>query len=94
MHWPWQRRTEPGNHTPPARARRSYGSQSRLGDGDVVRVWGFPRYAELLRPPTDDRPLMTPGQAARSAPAAHRQAARFEPTTYRASHAQVDGESW
>lgn len=72
MSWPLRRHredsAEPEQHRRAVgRARPSswYGAESRHGDGDVVPQGGYPRYAELLRAAApDDRPLMTPGQAA------------------------------
>lgn len=61
MVWPWTRR-KPSPATAPAVGRvRLYGN--RLGDNDVVPLPGYRRYADVL----NDRPLLTPGQAQRSA---------------------------
>lgn len=76
----WLRRRRPKT---PVRAV----GRARLGDNDVIPLDGFRRYADLLRPALDDSPLMTPGQAARSAPA-------VDNTEYRPCHDDTDRGGW
>jgi hypothetical protein len=73
MWLPWR------TQEPEASARR-YVGRVRLADGDVVLQQGYARYIDLL-PEVDDGPLMTPGQAARSAGS----------LGYRPSHADDEG---
>lgn len=77
-------RARPTYGPPPPRLPE--GPDSRLGDGDVVRQGDYRRYAELLLPDeplsaeasTDERPLLTPLQAARAP----------DPASYRRHHAE------
>lgn len=67
--WPWSRRSRRARPAPDSLVRPRMAG--RLGDGDVVRLPGHRRYADVLNEPTqvlpELGPLLTRGQAERSA---------------------------